>query len=156
MYLGLKLLHVLAVVAFVGNITLGVFWHRLAMRTRDARILGFTIDGVIQSDRWFTVPGVVGIVATGIAAAVVAGFPLLRTPWILGGILLLSFSGVLFSVFLAPLQRQMRAAARAGETSGAFDFDAYHALARRWEFWGALALLAPLAALALMVTKPGS
>ena len=156
MYLVMKLLHVLAVVAFLGNITLGVFWHRLAMRTRDPRILAFTMDGVIQSDRWFTVPGVVLLVATGIAAAILAGLPLLRTHWILGGIVLLSVSGVLFSAFLAPLQRQMLAAARAGETSGTFDFRAYHALARRWETWGALALLAPLAALVLMVTKPGS
>ena len=156
MYVWLKLLHVLAVVAFLGNIALGVFWHRLAMRTRDPRILGFTIDGVIRSDRLFTVPGVVLIVVSGILAAIVAELPLLRTHWILGGIVLLSFSGVLFSAFLAPLQRQMRAAARAGEASGTFDFDAYHALARRWEFWGAWALLAPLAALVLMVVKPGS
>lgn len=156
MYLVMKLLHVLAAVAFLGNIALGVFWHRLAMRTRDPRILGFTIDGVIQSDRWFTVPGVVLLVATGIAAAILAGLPLLRTHWILGGIVLLSFSGVLFSAFLAPLQRQMRAAARAGEASGTFDFDTYHALTKRWEFWGAWALFAPLAALVLMVLKPGS
>ena len=44
--------------------------------------------------------------------------------------------------------------AREGATSGAFDFAAYHALARRWELWGAIALLTPLAGLVLMVLKP--
>lgn len=156
MYLGLKLLHVLAVVVFLGNIGLGVFWHRIAMRTRDARILGFTMGGVILSDRLFTVPGVTVLVTTGILAAIQSGTPLLRTPWVLGGIVLISLSGVIFSAVLAPLQRRMHALALAGDRGGAFDFDAYHALTRRWEAWGALALLAPLAALVLMVLKPGS
>lgn len=155
MYLWLKLLHVLAVVVFLGNIALGVFWHRLAMRTRDPHVLAFTIDGVIVSDRWFTVPGVVVLVTTGILAAVQGGLPLLRTDWILGGIVLISLSGVIFSAVLAPLQRQMRAMAQAGAAAGGFEFERYHALAKRWEAWGAAALLAPVLALVLMVLKPG-
>ena len=51
MYLVLKLLHVAAVIAFLGNITTGLFWHRHAARTRDPKLLAFTMGGIIRSDR---------------------------------------------------------------------------------------------------------
>src|SRR5258705_9877589 len=69
MYLWLKLIHVSAVIAFLGNITTGLFWHRHAARTRDPRLLAFTMDGIIRSDRIFTVPGVIVILTAGIFAA---------------------------------------------------------------------------------------
>ena len=37
---------------------------------------------------------------------------------------------------------------------GGFDYERYSALALRWEIWGAVALLTPVAGLALMVLKP--
>ncbi|MGH8761319.1 MAG: hypothetical protein ACREVW_17720, partial [Burkholderiales bacterium] len=63
-------------------------------------------------------------------------------------------SGVIFMSRVAPLQRQLHAFAEAGVQSGAFDYPAYHALARRWETWGAAALMTPVAGLVLMVFKP--
>ena len=84
MYLWTKLLHVAAVIAFLGNIATGLFWHLHAARTRDPRLLALAQVGV---------------------------------------------------------------AAR-------FDYAAYHRLARRWEIWGAAALLTPVAGLVLMVLKP--
>ena len=77
MYLVIKLLHIVAVIAFLGNITTGLFWHIDAARTRDPRLLAHTMDGIIRSDRLFTMPGVIVIVATGIATAVIGGLPLL-------------------------------------------------------------------------------
>ena len=35
MYLPMKLLHIVAVIAFLGNIATGLFWHVHAARTRD-------------------------------------------------------------------------------------------------------------------------
>lgn len=55
---------------------------------------------------------------------------------------------------VAPLQRQLAQLARSGVESGALDWNAYHAVSRQWEIWGAVALLAPALALALMVLKP--
>ncbi|HEY7840612.1 MAG TPA: DUF2269 family protein [Gammaproteobacteria bacterium] len=153
MYLGMKLLHVAAVIIFLGNIITGLFWHRHAARTRDPRILAHTMDGIIRSDRWFTIPGVVLIIIFGVAAAVLAGLPLLRTGWILWSLILFTLSGVAFMWKVAPLQRQLRDLALAGMNSG-FDYDAYHRLAGRWEFWGGIALATPLTALVLMVMKP--
>ena len=153
MYLVMKLLHIVAVIAFLGNIATGLFWHVHAARTRDPRLLAHTVDGIIRSDRLFTIPGVVVIVTTGIIAAVTGGLPLLRTGWILWTLVMFSLSGLIFMAFVVPLQRQLLVMAQAG-TAGNFDYAGYAAVARRWEFWGAAALLTPLAGLMLMVLKP--
>ena len=154
MYTALKLLHVLAVVAFLGNIVTGLFWHAHAARTRDPRLIAHAMDGIIRSDRWFTLPGVFVIIASGVGAAIVARLPLLGTGWILWTLILFLVSGVIFMARVAPLQKQLRSFAEAGAASTSFDYASYRALAARWEFWGGLALATPLAGLALMVIKP--
>lgn len=154
MYLWMKLLHLLAVVAFVGNIVTGVFWHRHALRTRDARLIAHAMDGVIRSDRLFTMPGVVVIIASGVLAAIQGGFPILGTRWIAWSLVLFGISGAVFMARLAPLQRRMRDFAQTGAADGNFDLAAYERLSKQWDFWGAVATLAPLGALALMVLKP--
>jgi len=154
MYALLKLLHVAAVVIFLGNIATGLFWHAHAARTRDSRLLAHAMEGVIRSDRLFTVPAVIAIVVTGVAAAIEGRLPLLRTGWIFWSIVLFSASGLVFALRVAPLQRRLHALALAGAASGAFDYANYRALALRWELWGGLALMTPAAALVLMVLKP--
>ena len=154
MYLWMKLVHILAVVLFLGNIITGLFWHRHAERTRNPRLLAHAMDGVIRSDRLFTMPGITVIIATGVIAAIQAGLPLLRTGWIAWTLVLFTISGLLFMFRVAPLQRQLRTLAEAGAASGSFDYEAYHRVALRWEIWGAGATLTPLLALALMVLKP--
>jgi uncharacterized membrane protein len=150
----MKLVHIAAVVIFLGNIVTGLFWHAHAARTRDPKLIAHIVEGIIASDRLFTVPGVVVIIAAGVVAAILGGFPLLRTGWIAWSLALFAVSGVAFMAKVAPLQRRMRDFARAGADSGLFDWDGYRALARAWELWGALATLTPIAALALMVLKP--
>lgn len=154
MYLLIKLLHVIAVIAFLGNITTGLFWHAHAARTQDPKLLAHTMDGIIRSDRLFTVPGVIGIIITGFAAAKFGGLPVLKTGWIAWTLAAFALSGLVFMARVAPLQRQLRALAAAGEQSGSFDYFRYRALAIRWEIWGAVALLTPFVGLVLMVLKP--
>ena len=156
MYLWLKLVHVAAVIAFLGNITTGLFWYAHAARTRDARLLAHAMDGIIRSDRLFTIPGVVVIIATGLAAAIAGGHPILGTPWIFWSLVLFSVSGLVFVFRVAPLQVRLRVLAHAGAERGAFDWDVYRRVARAWEAWGLVALLTPVAALVLMVLKPVS
>jgi uncharacterized membrane protein len=153
-YLWLKLLHLVAVIAFLGNITTGLFWHAHAARTQDPRLLAHTMDGIIRSDRLFTIPGVIGILVAGIATAIVGKLPILGTRWILWTIVLFSISGLAFILRVAPLQHQLRALAQAANPASTFDFAQYRRLASSWEIWGAVALLTPLAGLVLMVLKP--
>ena len=72
MYAILKVIHVLAVIIFMGNIITGLFWKAHADRTKDRRIIAHTMDGIIRSDRWFTIPGVAIITAAGVLAAIQA------------------------------------------------------------------------------------
>ena len=154
MYLVLKLLHVGAVVMFLGNITTGLFWHRHAARTRDPRLLHHAMDGIIRSDRWFTNPAAATIAITGVLTAIVGHLPILRTHWIAAGLALFILSGLVFVTRVTPLQKQLRELARTGLETGSFDHPRYEVLARKWELWGAVALLLPLAAFVLMILKP--
>ncbi|MBK6981880.1 MAG: DUF2269 family protein [Betaproteobacteria bacterium] len=156
MILALKLLHIAAVVLFLGNILTGLFWHAHAARTRDPHLLAHAMAGIIRSDRLFTMPGVVGIVGAGVALAMIERLPMLRTGWIAWTLALLVVSGIVFMARVAPLQRELLAMAGEGARTGAFDFARYRARALAWEAWGAVALLTPVAGLVLMVVKPGS
>jgi uncharacterized membrane protein len=156
MYLALKTLHIVAVVIFLGNIATGLFWKAHGDRSGDPRIMAHTLDGIIRSDRLFTNPGVLTIIAFGVAGAVAGGLPLLRTTWIRDSIVLFSASGAAYLLRIAPLQKRLLALARTAAHGGAWDANAYRRLSLHWELWGAFAILTPLAALVLMVVKPGS
>ena len=148
-----KLLHIGSVVIFLGNITTGLFWAARAHRTRDFSHIASTFESIIRSDRWFTIPGVVGILISGVAAAANGNVPLLATGWILWPIVLFSISGIVFGIWVAPLQRKLVNMTRAGADSQP-EWSAYSQVYKRWELWGLLALLTPVAALVIMVLKP--
>jgi len=154
LYLGFKVLHILAVVIFLGNAITGIFWKEHADRSRDPRIIAHALAGIIAADRLFTVPGVLLITLAGISTAMSAHLPLLHTGWIFWGIVLFALSGVAFMGWLAPIQRRMLKLMQAGAASGQPDWGEYQKLSRGWAFWGAVALLLPLAAMVLMVLKP--
>ncbi len=153
MYLFLKLVHVGSVVMFLGNIAMGVFWKKHADRTRDPRVIANAIEGLVRSDRMFTIPGVTLVTAAGIATAVAGHYPLLRTGWILWGIVLFALSGFAFMARVAPLQRRLLAAVREAD-HGTEWWPRYERLSSQWDFWGLVALLLPLTAMALMILKP--
>ena len=92
MHLIVKLVHVVAVVLFLGSVIMGLFWHAHAARTKDAKLLAHAMDGIIKSDRLFTVPGVIAILASGVVAAYYGSYPLLHTGWILWSLILFSVS----------------------------------------------------------------
>jgi len=127
-YLALKLFHVIAVVLFLGNIVTGIFWKAHADRTRDPRLIAHTLDGIIRSDRWFTLPGVAAIHHRRLRRGRSCGIPLLHTGWVLWSIVLFSLSGLAFSFRVAPLQRALAALARAQDGNATFDWVRYHAL----------------------------
>jgi uncharacterized membrane protein len=151
-YALLKLIHIIAVIIFLGNIITGLFWMRIANKTNNLPIISFTMKGIIISDKWFTIPGVIIITAGGFTAAIEGGLPLLRTGWIFWSIVLFSLSGLVFAWKLAPLQRKIfQITANAGKDN--FNHKLYHSCLKQWEMWGLAALLTPLAALVMMVLK---
>ena len=152
-YLALKALHILSVVLFLGNIITGVFWKVHADLTGDLRARAQALDGIIKSDRWFTVPGVLLIVATGVSMALLAHVPMLSTLWIGASLALFGVSGLAFGLAVGPLQKKLLTNVRAG-LSGNWDETQYNALSRSWGIWGIVATAAPVIALFLMVMKP--
>ncbi len=153
MPLAIKAIHVLGVVLFLGNIITGVFWKLHADRSGHLRARAQALDGIIQSDRWFTMPGVLLIIASGVTLASMMGYPLLRTFWIAWSLVLFGISGIAFAAFVAPLQKKLLANVRAG-LAGSWDESEYDRLTKRWTLWGVVATGSPLVALLLMVMKP--
>jgi uncharacterized membrane protein len=150
-YLYLKLIHIVFVILFLGNIIVGVFWKMFAQKSNDPEKISFAFKGIIKADRIFTLPGVIGITIFGIGGAIHGGFPILSTGWILWSIILFIVSGIAFMAKLAPLQRQILTLASDKEK---FNWDEYHKLAKQWDIWGFIALASPCIAVILMVLKP--
>jgi uncharacterized membrane protein len=105
-YLYYKLIHILAVVIFLGNIITGLYWMRMAVNTKDLKIISHTMKYLIKADRYFTIPGVVIITTFGLLAAISGHFPILHSGWILWSIILFTISGLAFGFKVAPLQKK--------------------------------------------------
>ena len=153
LYLALKTLHVISVVLFLGNIITGVFWKVHADSSGQLRVREQAIAGLIRSDRFFTVPGVLLIIATGVALALIGHLPLLSTFWIGWSLVMFGISGLAFAFKVGPLQKKLLANTRAG-LAGAWNETEYNALSKSWGVWGTVATAAPLIAVFLMVMKP--
>jgi len=152
-YLILKLVHVLAVIIFLGNIITGLFWMHIAVRTKELRIISFTMKGIIKADRYFTIPGVIIITAGGILAASRGEIPIWQTGWIFWSIVLFSVSGIIFSIKLAPLQKKIYKLSMVGEATADFDWKYFNKVFKQWDTWGLVAVATPLSALVMMVLK---
>jgi uncharacterized membrane protein len=154
-YLILKVIHVAAVVIFLGNIITGLFWMRYAIRSKDFGVIAHTMKGIIKSDRLFTIPGVIIIVIGGFSAAIHANIPILRTGWIFWSIVLFTVSGIVFAWKLVPLQQRIFKMMNEKTSAEINDllWNKFEKDYKAWELWGAVALYAPLVALVLMILK---
>src|SRR5258706_15026925 len=131
MYIAFKILHVFAVVVFLGNLITGILWKVSADQTRNPVIIHYTAAGLIRADRWFTIPSVLLILIGGFGAAVVGGLPLVRTRWILAGIIVFNISGVSYMARAVSIQRRVSGVPPAGPGSWSAGLDADGALAVR-------------------------
>jgi uncharacterized membrane protein len=144
-----KLLHLVAVVLFLGNATLGLFWVAHAERTRDMRLIAHAMEGIIRADLWFTWPGVVLVLVGGVGSALEGHLRLLGMGWITLSIVLFSVSGLVFGIWLAPLQRRIVEYANGPSPQP----EPLAIMLRRWHAVG-WSSLAPLwLAMAVMVLK---
>jgi uncharacterized membrane protein len=150
-YFILVLIHVIAVIIFLGNITIAPFWKSQAEKTNDRLIILRTWEGIIKADRLFTMPGVSILLLFGIGAALHGGYNLINTGWIFWSILLYIISGAAFMAKVVPIQKRIVALAK---DESKFRWDEYLKMSKQWDFWGSIATLAPWVAVILMVIKP--
>jgi len=144
-YLIWKLIHVASVIIFLGNIITGLFWAVRANKTHDFKLIASTFQGIMQSDRYFTLPGIV--------AAIHGRIPILGTGWILWPIILFSISGIIFSVYVTPLQKKIANYAL-NTVDSESSWNTYEKMYKQWEVWGFLATVTPVAAMVIMILKP--
>jgi len=152
-YLLFKIIHLLAVVAFLGNITIGLFWMKWAYKANNVEYLQHTVKGIIAADRIFTIPGVLVITAGGIMAAIKGGYPLLGTGWIFWSLILFTLSGIIFMVKVVPLQTKMKNYLEQSINSDSYEEKKFTNYMKAWEVWGALSLATPLLSFVLMILK---
>lgn len=149
-YLIWKLLHVIAAIIFIGNITIAPFWKAAADRSKDRLRIADTMKNIIRADRFFTMPSVTVLIVFGFGAQMTFGYPI-ETPWILWGLIMVVVSGVVFMTKVVPLQKKMYSLA---SDENKFNWEEYRKLSKEWNIWGSIATIAPYIALVLMVLKP--
>lgn len=152
-YLAFKVVHILGVVLFLGNIIVTGVWKVLADRTNDPRTIAYAQNLVTLTDWIFTAGGVVLILIGAYGMVWVAGLNPLGAAWLIWGQSLLIASGIIWAVILIPTQIAQAREARAFANGGAIP-ESYWRHGRRWAIWGTIATLLPLANLYFMVVKP--
>lgn len=145
-----KLLHVLAAIIFLGNITIGIFWKLQADKSGDRLKIAETFKNIIKADKIFTVPSVALLFLFGAGAAMQGDLSLVETPWIFWSIVMFIISGIVFMYKLVPLQKQIHALANDPDK---FSSEEYLKLSNKWNTWGMIATVTPYVAVVLMVLK---
>lgn len=146
-------LHVAGAVLFIGSLLLAGWWKRRADRNGDARLAAFTLDGLVACDLRFTASGALLLLVGGGGMLALGAGQLAEKGWLSGGIILFLVAALAWAVVLVPLQRQLRVLAR-GAGDGPLP-ETYRRMSRIWLLASAVANLTALAALILMVGKPG-
>jgi uncharacterized membrane protein len=94
-YAAFKIIHLLGVALFLGNIIVTGVWKYYADRTKCPRVIGFAQRLVTLTDWAFTLGGVILILIGGYGMARLAGYDLFERSWLLlgqGGLLPVSWT----------------------------------------------------------------
>jgi uncharacterized membrane protein len=152
-YEAFKVIHLLGVVIFLGNIIVTGVWKLLADRTGEPRIIAYAQRLVTLTDWSFTAGGVALILIGAYGMAAVGHIDLRGATWLIWGQAMFIASGVIWIVLLIPTEiaqaRQARTFAKGGTIP-----ESYWRRSRRWAIWGTIATALPLANLYFMVFKP--
>ncbi|GKT20593.1 DUF2269 domain-containing protein [Acidovorax sp. SUPP3334] len=151
-YLALKWVHILSSVLLVGTGFGSAFYLFFANRSGSVAAQAVVSRLVVRADTWFTTPAGIVQPVTGVAMAMMAGWPL-STPWLAASIGLYGLAGLCWLPVLW-LQWRMAAIARDAAAHGTPMPALYNRYARWWEALGYPAFVAMLAIYYLMVHKP--
>ncbi|MGQ0601096.1 MAG: DUF2269 family protein [Anaerolineales bacterium] len=153
MFLFLRLLHILGVIMFMGNILTAALWKMRADASGDLHVIAFAQRGVMFADYVFTLPGAALIVVSGLWMTDLSGRNLFQTGWLFTALILLIVALLIWLLELLPVQRRLIRAADEAVRNGQLD-PVFKALTLRWTIFGVIAALLPLVNVYLMVFKP--
>jgi len=149
----LKLLHILGVIVFVGNIITAALWKIRADASGDLHAIAYAQRGVMFADYLFTAPGAALILITGLWMANLSGRNILQTGWLFTALILLIITVLVWLFELLPSQRHLIRLADEAVRTGQLD-PVFKGITLRWTIFGILATLLPLVNVYLMVFKP--
>lgn len=147
-YLVWKLLHVLGAVLMLGNVIVTGAWAAVLWRHRDEATPRQIARGILWTDVAFTFGGGAMLVIAGIQMIRLGHLPWREMAWLRHGIELLGVATLVWLVVLLP--DQLRMEEHAGKDPARFA-----RCFRRWTIVGWLDTAVLLAALVLMVLRPG-
>ncbi|MBK7221371.1 MAG: DUF2269 family protein [Saprospiraceae bacterium] len=143
-----KLLHILGVVIFMGNMIVGPVWFSYAFYSKDAHVLKFAAKLLQKTDLYLTIPGVALTVLNGLCLSAVYGGSQSQ-PWLLHSIYLI-FTMWVLSVPLVFLQEKLFVAM---ETEAQNEVK-INRLLIQWSILGCLVMIPPSIIFYWMVVKP--
>ena len=149
----LKSIHILGVILLMGNIIVTAWWKVMADRTKNPSVIAFAQRQVTLTDFVFTAPGALLAVMAGDAMAYGFMPNSWNIQWLTWGRGLFIASGIIWLTVLIPTQiKQARMAQSFANTQ--VIHDEYWRLSKRWQIFGAIAVLLPMANIYWMVFKP--
>jgi uncharacterized membrane protein len=145
-YLAHKLLHIVGVVLFMGNLIAGPLWLWFAYAEGDEHTLRWAAGVLAEADIWLTTPGVQLTLWNGLFLAALLG-GVRQQPWLMESVVLVLLSSAMSMALVLPWQERLVERAAAGDRAGV----------RRallwWSLWGTLVMV-PFSAVGwLMVSK---
>ena len=150
--LWIKWLHILSATVLFGTGIGTAFFKWMTDRSGDVRAIRVVTERVVLADWMFTAPTGILQPTTGIALAVLAGYPLF-SGWVIYALLLYALAGACWLVVVW-LQLRMRDLARLADDGNTPLPPQYWRYARVWFWLGVPAFCALLAVYWLMVFKP--
>jgi uncharacterized membrane protein len=99
-----KMLHILGVVLFLGNIITAAIWKTFADQTRRPEVVAFSQRLIVATDIVFTLGGVVLILIGGFGIVQVAGLDIASTLRLQHGLALCGISGLIWVLILIPIE----------------------------------------------------
>lgn len=150
-YLLVKVVHIIAVMLFVGNMFVSGWWKYRANATKDLEIIRFSVREIINTDWIFSSVAGMTVLFTGITLAFIANIPL-TTLWVLISIAMWLLSTLLWAVIMLPIQVWQKQYL-VGKTAYKELGDIYWKQDNKWMVTGILAMVSPIIAMIFMVTK---
>lgn len=133
-YLWLKVIHLLGVVMFLGNIIITGWWKNFADLTKNPQIIAFAQRQVTLTDWVFTAGGSVILLFGGMLNVHLHGLSY-SSKWLGWGMSLFVLSGIIWAVVLIPTQIKQAKMAEAFAQSKVIP-NQYWTYCKRWNFWG--------------------
>ena len=149
----LKSIHILGVILLMGNIIVTAWWKVMADRTKNPSVIAFAQRQVTLTDFVFTAPGALLAVMAGDAMAYGFMPNSWNIQWLTWGRGLFIASGIIWLTVLIPTQIKQARMAQSFANTQAIP-DEYWRLSKRWQIFGAIAVLLPMANIYWMVFKP--